>query len=249
MKHKFVIVALLLLVGAILVNSCVDQSYDLGNVDDTISFGGEAFVFPLGSTDTLRLSDFLSEEDVEFLKVAEDGSYRIELADAIDLSDQIPDLSGALHFEDLTVEEAMSIDWTDFVESSPAPVRMTDGEFMDFHLRLGPVNIPREIEQLACIYMNDATFNLKVELPEIPGITADYRLELDVEVPEHLLSLIPEEKREALIGVLAQDPRPSYQDDPQRVYGMAFGGLEVKFRVEGDKLVLCQVEKNAEKDK
>ena len=65
---------------------------------------------------------------------------------------------------------------------------------------------------------------------------------LTVDFPEELLALVPERKRQALRGVLAQDPRPSYQEDPQRVYGMAFGGLEVKFRVEGDRLTVCQVE-------
>ena len=65
---------------------------------------------------------------------------------------------------------------------------------------------------------------------------------LTVDFPEELLALVPERKRQALRGVLAQDPRPSYQEDPQRVYGMTFGGLEVKFRVEGDRLTVCQVE-------
>lgn len=67
---------------------------------------------------------------------------------------------------------------------------------------------------------------------------------LEVEIPDELLARIPEEKRNALVGVLAQDPRPSYQDDPERVYGMAFGGLEVKFRVAGNILTVCEVEKN-----
>ena len=67
---------------------------------------------------------------------------------------------------------------------------------------------------------------------------------LRVEIPDELLARIPEEKRNALVGVLAQDPRPSYQDDPERVYGMAFGGLEVKFRVAGDILTVCEVEKS-----
>ena len=65
---------------------------------------------------------------------------------------------------------------------------------------------------------------------------------LMVEVPEELMAQIPADNRAALLGVLAQDPRPSYQDDPERVYGMSFGGLEVKFRVEGDRLTLCGVE-------
>ena len=40
---------------------------------------------------------------------------------------------------------------------------------------------------------------------------------------------------------LAQDPRPQYQDDPERVYGMAFAGLEVKFQVAGDRLAVTEI--------
>ena len=47
----------------------------------------------------------------------------------------------------------------------------------------------------------------------------------------------------ALLGVLAEDPRPSYQDDPERVYGMSFAGLEVKFTVAGDKLHIVEIQK------
>lgn len=79
--------------------------------------------------------------------------------------------------------------------------------------------------------------------PEATGGFASQPKEpsLQVEIPEHLLEAISPEKREALRGVLAQDPRPQYQDDPQRVYGMAFGGLEVRFRVEGDRLEVLEV--------
>ena len=48
-------------------------------------------------------------------------------------------------------------------------------------------------------------------------------------IPEDLLAKVPEDKRAALIGVLEQDPRPTYQDDPERVYGFGFAGLEVRF--------------------
>ncbi len=65
---------------------------------------------------------------------------------------------------------------------------------------------------------------------------------LTVHIPAEFVEKIPAAKRAALTGVLAQDPRPSYQDDPQRVYGMSFGGLEVKFRVDGDDLTVCGVE-------
>ena len=59
---------------------------------------------------------------------------------------------------------------------------------------------------------------------------------LEVAFPPELLAQVPEDKREALMGVLARDPRPSYQHDPDRVYGMAFGGCEVGFSVDGDTL-------------
>ena len=65
---------------------------------------------------------------------------------------------------------------------------------------------------------------------------------LEVEFPPELLSQVPEDKREALIGVLSRDPRPSYQHDPERVYGMAFAGLEVRFSVDGDVLHVRAVE-------
>ena len=57
-----------------------------------------------------------------------------------------------------------------------------------------------------------------------------------VDCPPELLAGLPEGQREALLGVLAQDPRPQYQHDPERVYGMSFGGRDVKFRVRGDTL-------------
>jgi len=65
--------------------------------------------------------------------------------------------------------------------------------------------------------------------------------ELEVDCPGDLLERVPEEKRAALLAVLAQDPRPQYQDDPERVYGMAFAGAEVKFRVAGGRLTVAEI--------
>lgn len=66
---------------------------------------------------------------------------------------------------------------------------------------------------------------------------------LAVEFPEELLSQVPPEKRAALLGVLESDPRPSYQDDAQRLYGFGFAGLEIKFSVDGGVLRVRRVEK------
>lgn len=64
---------------------------------------------------------------------------------------------------------------------------------------------------------------------------------LAVDFPAELLSRVPEDKRDALTGVLAQDPRPHYQSDPQRIYGMAFAGLEVRFRVADGAVYVVEV--------
>ena len=68
----------------------------------------------------------------------------------------------------------------------------------------------------------------------------DYQL--SVNFPEDLLDKIPHKKREALIEVLSQDPRPSYQDDPERIYGMRFAQFEIKFKVSDSTLSVQSVE-------
>ena len=65
---------------------------------------------------------------------------------------------------------------------------------------------------------------------------------LAVVFPPALRARVPETLLPALTGVLAQDPRPRYQHDPDRVYGFAFAGLEVRFRADGETLTVCGVE-------
>jgi len=69
---------------------------------------------------------------------------------------------------------------------------------------------------------------------------AGYALEVDM--PDHLRARVPQDKIDALLGVLAGDPRPSYQSDPDRVYGVAFAGMNVKFQVSGNKLTVTGIE-------
>lgn len=66
---------------------------------------------------------------------------------------------------------------------------------------------------------------------------------LDVEFPDHLMAMLPEDKQQAAIGVLTHDPRPSYQKDPDRVYGLPFAGFDIRFTVTDNRLTVVQVEK------
>ena len=68
---------------------------------------------------------------------------------------------------------------------------------------------------------------------------AEYLLKVDF--PKDLLEKVDPELRESLIEVLAHDPRPQYHDDPERVYGMEFGGMEVKLRVKDNALIVLEI--------
>lgn len=67
---------------------------------------------------------------------------------------------------------------------------------------------------------------------------------LGVRISDELLSIIPEEKRPALISVLENDPRPSYKADGEREYGMTFSDFEVFFKVSDGTLFVTDVKKN-----
>ena len=66
---------------------------------------------------------------------------------------------------------------------------------------------------------------------------------LEVDFPADLIRIVPENKQEALLGVLSHDPRPSYQKDSDRIYGLSFGGYNIRFTVKNDLLSVLHVEK------
>ena len=101
--------------------------------------------------------------------------------------------------------------------------------------------------------MMDGTpiYDIKPYLPYVDSITeavggfteqtADYHLQVDF--PEELLGRIPKEMQDALLGVLAQDPRPAYQQDESRIYGLPFAGMDVKFTVRAGTLTVVDITK------
>ena len=64
---------------------------------------------------------------------------------------------------------------------------------------------------------------------------------LEVTFPEELLKKLPAVKQQAAIDVLSHDPRPSYQRDPERIYGLTFGGFDIRFKVEEQILTVTEV--------
>ena len=66
---------------------------------------------------------------------------------------------------------------------------------------------------------------------------------LQVVFPEELLAILPSDKRQAAVSVLSHDPRPSYQRQPDRVYGLTFAGFDIRFSVKENMLTVQAVEK------
>ena len=110
-----------------------------------------------------------------------------------------------------------------------------------------------KVHVLAGADMMDGTpiYDIKPYLPYVDSVpdavggftegTADYHL--DVDFPEDLMGRVPKEMQETLLGVLAQDPRPAYQHDENRVYGLPFGGMDVKFTVKDGFLAVIDITK------
>lgn len=79
--------------------------------------------------------------------------------------------------------------------------------------------------------------------PDATGGFSDgvYNNNLEVVIPENLKALIPPEKLDALSEILAQDPRPSYQNDPERVYSFEFADMHIEFSVENNILSVSHI--------
>ena len=95
---------------------------------------------------------------------------------------------------------------------------------------------------------NTPVFDIKPYLPyadAVPNATSGFAKTsgtLQVVCDDALLQAVPKEKREALRQVLSFDPRPGYQDDPDRVYKMRYASFDVAFRVEGEVLTVVEIE-------
>ena len=70
--------------------------------------------------------------------------------------------------------------------------------------------------------------------------TADTFL-LEVEFPDHLLKMLPADKRDAIVDILTHDPRPSYHRNPDRIYGLSFSGFDIRFTVKEKMLTVTEV--------
>lgn len=131
----------------------------------------------------------------------------------------------------------------------PNPIALSSVklEKIEFSRELGPV-----LHVLGADLMdNSPIYDIKPYLPYTdchPEALEGFALAtkepvLRVEYPDGMLEPVLQSRREALLQVLAQDPRPAYQNEPDRVYGFEFAGFEVRFSVDGKVLKICEIKK------
>lgn len=131
----------------------------------------------------------------------------------------------------------------------PNPIGLSCVELLEIRQepKLGPVLLVGGADMLS----GTPVYDIKPYLPYAdahPMARGGFGLlpgegELAVAAPPELLERLPEEKRAALLAVLAQDPRPGYQEEPERVYGLSFGGYNIRFRVADGVLTLLEISK------
>ena len=131
----------------------------------------------------------------------------------------------------------------------PNPIGLSSVKLKEIHYdeKLGPVLVVTGADLMDGTPIYDVKPYLAYtdSHPEAVGGFSDAVREykLNVEFPEQLLSLVAEEKREALFRILEQDPRPSYQNDPTRKYGFRFSGQDIRFTVQGDTITVVEIVK------
>jgi len=129
----------------------------------------------------------------------------------------------------------------------PNPIAMSCVELLGIELDTpdGPVIHVSGIDMMD----NTPIYDIKPYIPYAdcrPGARGGFTDEVaprgvEVTFPSELLEILPEDKRDAAIGMLAQDPRPAYGSDPKRRYGVSFAGFDIGFKVADGVLTVVDV--------
>lgn len=117
-------------------------------------------------------------------------------------------------------------------------------EKIEFHQELGPVlHISgADLMDGTPVYDIKPYIETDCHLDAEGGFTKETKQHsLEVKISKEMLFKIPQEKREAVLAVLKEDPRPGYQNAPDRIYGMPFGHQDIRFRVKDGILTVCEV--------
>ena len=126
--------------------SCVNEEYDLEKIDTTVQFGGNALVFPLGSTEQLKLQTLLPENEyLQLLDLANGQVWGFRMSDEMDLSGEIPDLASELKIDPVEINESFVEDLGDIDISDLSIEAQTIDNSISFDdVEIPEISVPSE---------------------------------------------------------------------------------------------------------
>ena len=173
---KIQAIACLILTGAIPF-SCINQEYDLTQINKEITVGGDSLALPLGTTEQLKLKSLVADLDDEILQTIEGGVYALRLNDKVNLDDQMPDLSSMLNIPDVAVNETIPVETDQISEddysmagSSYSKTFSFDTQDLTADIKVPEITESRKYQTGIWEYAGEAS-NFELDLPSMNSNT------------------------------------------------------------------------------
>lgn len=190
-KFFYKLCAVFLLGICLLSTQCKNKEYDLSEgINKEIEVGGDNLLFPIGTTDTLRLNIFLNPEDISLLTVLEDGSYAFLMADSMDVA--VPPLNPSdFSMNDVVIENHISVPLRlDNNPSSFQKAAITGTLTLDISdsnkLHLEQNNFPSEVYSLDSLSLSNGKFEITIDIQNAPDLGAPFYTNLRIDLPDNM---------------------------------------------------------------
>ena len=179
---KFIVISLCLL--GFISTSCIDDSYDLSDIDETISIGGENLEIPLGTTKKLSVEDAIKDKYSDFLSKDENGNYFFSFSGNIEVGSSIPDFS-IPNLSAQQVSEQFSHTFQSYGFSSVIPENKALGysiinKTLTFNIKAKDID---ELSSVDSVYLSNANINMNVNVEKYP-ISDGAHVEIEITFPK-----------------------------------------------------------------
>jgi len=181
---KYLVISLFLFILGFISTSCIDDSYNLSDIDGTINVGGDNFEIPLGSTKQLSVEDAIKDKYSDFLSKDENGDYFFSFSGNIDVGSSIPDFS-IPHLSAQQVSEKFShtfqsYDLDPLIQEDEAIDYTIINKTLIFNIKSEDID---ELSSVDSIYLSNANINIGVNVEECP-ISEGAHVEIEISFPE-----------------------------------------------------------------
>lgn len=185
-RASAVIMSALLATGLI---SCVNEEYDVDNINTEITLAANGLTLPIGSTKQLTMKNVLKDIDMDMLRILDDGSYAIGVNDDLDLASVLPDFGEMTSVHDARVSSTLNIPMLKSglnVDLGKFEVEVSD----DFEFAILKSSYASSIVTgIETITFDDASLDLSFAFSDLPhfGAGKDLNVDFDLALPEEIV--------------------------------------------------------------